>query len=301
MERLIDPKTLARVKDMPLIAKTVADGFLHGLHQSRQRGVGIEFSQYRSYEDGDELGRIDWKLFARSDKYFVREAERESEIAVWFVLDTSASMQVGSASETKQPHWSKLDYAAHLIATLSYLAFRQGDRIGFMALSADKQHVVPLGSGEQHWSAILLELARLKAGFFFPPLAQISKIIHPLQSAGLLFVISDFYQRRDELNDLLQALAVGRTEVAAIQLTTKDEAEFPYKGVVRFEDAETGEQILISAKGACEAYQKRWVQFQTELQQYTSALSIPLSCINIDNPMDQAIYDFLDSRRKVIR
>ena len=100
MERLIDPRTLARVKHLPLIAKTVADGFLHGLQQSHQRGIGIEFSQYRAYEPGDPLSRIDWKLFARSDRYFVREAERESEICMWFVLDASASMNQASEGIT---------------------------------------------------------------------------------------------------------------------------------------------------------------------------------------------------------
>ena len=89
MERFLESRTLARVKDLPLIARTVAEGFLHGIQSSHQRGIGVEFSQYRAYEPGDEPARIDWKLFARSDRYFVREAERESEIAVWFVLDCS--------------------------------------------------------------------------------------------------------------------------------------------------------------------------------------------------------------------
>ena len=92
MHRLIDPKTIARIKDLPLVAKTIAEGFLIGHQASTQRGVGLEFSQYRAYQEGDELNRIDWKLFARSDRYYVREAERESEIDVWFLLDSSASM-----------------------------------------------------------------------------------------------------------------------------------------------------------------------------------------------------------------
>lgn len=302
MEQFIDPKTLARVKDMPLIAKTVADGFLHGLHQSRQRGVGIEFSQYRPYGDGDDLSRIDWKLFARSDRYFVREAERESEIAVWFVLDASASMAIASDVTTsgKTP-WTKLNYAAHLVAVLSYLAYRQGDRIGFMALSSDRQHVVPLGGGEQHWSSILLELARVKPGAVFPGKEMVGTLLRSLQQPGMIIMVSDFFERADELLGFTQSLAGCKTEVSAIQLKTSDELAFPYKGAVRFEDAESGEQVLVSARNAKQFYHDAYAEFQAGLEAALLKQSADLTSINIDEPMDQAMYDFLKNRGKVVR
>ena len=299
MERFIDPKTLARVKDMPLIAKTVADGFLHGMHQSRQRGVGIEFSQYRSYEDGDDLGRIDWKLFARSDRYFVREAERESEIAVWFLLDASASMDVTSNSDTSAPRWSKLDYAAHLIATLSYIAHRQGDRIGLLALSSDGHHVIPLGSGEQHWTALLLELARIRAHKSFPLGSDIASLLRPLQVPGLVFVISDFFEHDTEILDVTRSLTGRHTEVAAAQLVNHAEIEFPYKGIVRFEDAETGEKIRISARDARAYYREKRAAFQSELELKLGQMGATLSSVNIDEPMDATIFEFLKSRMRV--
>jgi len=301
MERFIDPKTLARVKDMPLVAKTVADGFLHGLHQSRQRGVGIEFSQYRSYEDGDDLGRIDWKLFARSDRYFVREAERESEIAIWFLLDASASMGISSGEEGKPDLWSKLDYAAHLIATLSYIAYRQGDRIGFLALSGDGHHVIPLGGGDQHWTAILLELTRIRAAKAFPSPGKLSAILKPLQVPGLIFVISDFYERENEILEVTKSLSGRHTEVAAVQLVNNGEEDFPYKGIIRFEDAETGEQVRISARDAEAHYRTKRAAFQTELEQKLGQMSVALSTVNVDDPMDQSIADFLKSRERVER
>ena len=301
MERFIDPKTLARVKDMPLVAKTVADGFLHGLHQSRQRGVGIEFSQYRSYEDGDDLGRIDWKLFARSDRYFVREAERESEIAVWFLLDASASMGVSSGVDGEKTGWTKLDYAAHLIATLSYIAYRQGDRVGLVALSGDGHHVVPLGSGDQHWTAILLELARIRASKAFPSPGNISAVLRPLQVPGLIFVVSDFFERNSEILELTKSLTGRHTEVAAAQLINAAEEAFPYKGIIRFEDAETGEQVRISARDAETHYKDARAQFQNTLEQKLGQMSVALSRVNVDEPMDQTMFDFLKSRERVER
>ena len=297
MERFIDPRTLARVKDLPLIAKTVADGFLHGLQQSHQRGIGIEFSQYRSYEPGDPLSRIDWKLFARSDRYFVREAERESEIAMWFVLDTSASMNV--ASENRSGAWTKFEYARHLLATLSYIGQQQGDHVGMLALSGDQQHLLPPASGERHWHRLLKQLTTIGHGDKFPQATQIKSAIQRLQKTGLIFVISDFYQISDELNEFMKQVSAGRTEVVAMQLQTTDEIEFPYKGAIRFEDLETGEQALVSAGAARETWQRSLASHQQELESFLQRHQVSLNRINIDKPMDQALYDFLVCRQIV--
>ena len=297
MERFIDPRTLARVKDLPLIAKTVADGFLHGLQHSHQRGIGIEFSQYRAYEPGDPLSRIDWKLFARSDRYFVREAERESEIAMWFVLDASASMNL--ASENRPGGWTKFEYARHLLATMSYIGQQQGDHVGMLALAGDRQHLLPPASGERHWHRLLKQLTTIGHGDSFPQALQIKSAIQRLQKTGLIFIISDFYQVSDELNEFIKQVSAGRTEVVAMQLHTTDELEFPYKGAIRFEDLETGEQVLVSAAAARDTWQTSLASHQQELEDFLQRHRVSLHRVNIDKPMDQALYDFLICRQAV--
>ncbi|MGA9572830.1 MAG: DUF58 domain-containing protein [Lysobacterales bacterium] len=299
MERFIDPLTLARVKDLPLIAKTVADGFLHGMQQSHQRGIGIEFSQYRGYEPGDPLSRIDWKLFARSDRYFVREAERESEVAMWFVLDASASMNL--ASENKPGAWNKFEYGRHLLATLSYIGQQQGDHVGLLALSGDRQYLLPPGSGERHWHRLLKELVTVKSGERFPHPALVKTAIERLQKTGLIFIISDFYQISNELNDFIIQVSAGRNEVVAMQLQTTDELQFPYKGAIRFEDLESGEQVLVSATGARETWLGALDAHQKELQRFMHQQRVTLNHINIDMPMDKALFDFLTSRLRIRR
>lgn len=299
MERFIDPKTLARVKDLPLIARTVADGFLHGLQQSHQRGVGIEFSQYRAYEPGDPLSRIDWKLFARSDRYFVREAERESEIAMWFVLDASASMQL--ASEASAESWSKFEYARHLLATLSYIGQKQGDHVGLLALAGEQQYLLPPGSGERHWHRLLKHLSKIKSGDKFPDPNVIKSAIKRLQKPGIIFIISDFYQLSDELHRFITQVSAGTTEVLAMQLQCDDERQFPYKGAIRFEDLESKEQVLVSANSARKTWLDALEYHQQELEGFLQQHRISLSTINIDQPMDQALFDFLISRQKLQR
>lgn len=297
MERFIDPLTLARVKNLPLIAKTVADGFLHGLQPSRQRGIGIEFSQYRAYEPGDPFSRIDWKLFARSDRYFVREAERESEIAIWFVLDASASMQLASGGQNGA--WSKFEYGRHLLATLSYIGQLQGDHVGLLALSGDRQTLLPPGSGERHWHRLLKQLSRVKGGDRFPDAVAVNTVIQRLQKTGLIFIISDFYQLSNELNDFVSQVSAGHNEVVAMQLQTRDEVTFPYKGAIRFEDLETREQVLVSAAAARESWLQSLATHQRELERFMQQQQVGLSRINIDEPMDAALFDFLTCRLKM--
>lgn len=297
MERFIDPRTLARVKDMPLIAKTVADGFLHGLQQSHQRGVGVEFSQYRQYEPGDPLSRIDWKLFARSDRYFVREAERESEITMWFVIDASASMQ--QAEDANPEAWSKFEYARHLVATLSYISQKQGDNFGLLVLAGNQQMLLPPGNGERHWHRLLKMLTQLESAATFPDAGTIKSAINRLQKNSLVFIISDFYQISNEIDEFINQVSAGHNEVVALQLQCQDELSFPYKGAIRFEDLETGEQVLVSASSARESWQMALKKHHKKLLKFMRQRQVALQSININQPMDQALYDFLSSRQKL--
>lgn len=299
MHKFVDPKALARIKDLPLVAKTLAQGFLHGLHSSMQRGVGIEFSQYRVYEPGDDLSKVDWKLFARSDKYFVCEAERESDINVWFVLDTSTSMLQKSNVSKINDAWDKLEYARFLLSTASYLAQKQGDNVGFLALSSINQTYLPAHSGERHWQKIVLALSRLKATDVFPPVETILKQLGTMQNNGVIFVISDFHQKNNEIVELVGQLSNSRTEVVTIQLTCEDEERFPYTGVVRFEDLETKEQILVSAKQIKDKYFSEKLKSQTELTSQLAKMKTQHFVTNIDDPLDKVLFDIFKARNKV--
>ncbi|MEW6998508.1 DUF58 domain-containing protein [Colwelliaceae bacterium BS250] len=303
METFIDPKTLARIKDLPLIAKTVAEGFLHGVQPSQQRGIGIEFSQYRSYEPGDDLSRIDWKLFGRSDRYFVREAERESETTIWLVLDASASMTQQSQPQNltaaeQNNGWSKFDYGRHLIATIAYLALKQGDSVGFMGLSSEQLSFLPAGGGDQQWHRILQQLSTLNSGAVFPNKNLIKPHIEQLQRSGLVFLISDFYQANNEITQTLKQLAHGQSEVVAMHLLCSDELNFPYKGAIRFRDSETKEEVLVASANAKEIYQQALQQHLTELKKQLTQLRISHNQVNIEQPLDQVLYDYLQLRAK---
>ena len=292
MERFLDPRTLARVKDMPLVARSVAEGFLSGIQPSQQRGVGIEFSQYRAYEPGDEPKRIDWKLFARSDRYFVREADRESEITTWIVIDCSRSM----AQRSESGAWDKFDYARHLAATLAYLAQRQGDLPGLLMLNTEQQQIVPPAAGERQWHRILRALHAVSAEGRFPADARLLSLVSKLQLPSLVVVISDFHETRDELLSFMRGVATSRNDVIALQLLCEDETAFPFRGAVNFEDLESGERVLVSGRAARARYLEALDDYETRLRQAMAQLDIDLETVDIDRPLDAALQAFLQRR-----
>lgn len=296
MHSLIDPLVLASIKDMPLVAKTVAQGLLHGLHGSVQRGTGLEFSQYRAYEPGDALGNIDWKLFARSDRYFVREAERESNINIWLVIDASASMLQNSSESTLA--WHKFDYAKHLLATIAYIANNQGDATGLLGLSSESLHFSPALPGNQHWQKLLVQLSQMSSGSVFPSAHVLQHQLSRMQSNSLIFVLSDFYQKDNEIIELMQNLVGKRTEVIAVQLESNDELTFPYKGQIRFEDRESKQQVLVSADDVKNDYLEARQTWQEALKKTFNQLNIQHCIANIDQPLDKTLHHFLAARQK---
>ncbi len=301
MQKYIDPITLAKIKNLPLVAKIVAEGFLQGLQPSIQRGVGIEFSQYRSYEIGDELARIDWKLFARSDRYFVRETERESEINVWFLMDSSHSMQIKSDSKKRINQWHKLDYAKHLIASLAYLSKKQGDSFAFVGLSDDELQLLPLGNNENHWTKLLLALSRTINGKFFPKLEQTQNLIGPIQKPSIIFLISDFFQESDEIVQFLDKLNHSNCEVVALQLVCNDEINFDYKGPLRFKDIESHRETLVSASSIKKNYHSVYQNYHNQLKKSFDKKNISYCQFNIDEPFDSILYEYLRQRNRIIR
>ncbi|WP_196138921.1 DUF58 domain-containing protein [Aliikangiella sp. G2MR2-5] len=295
MEKFIDPRILARIKDLPLIAKCVAEGFLFGLQESRQRGVGVEFSQYRPYETGDELSRIDWKLFARSDRYFVHEAERESEIDVWFLLDSSASMAQKSES---QESIDKLTYSKYLLASLAYLSIQQGDSVGFMNFSKQNFEIVPPGNGIKQFQRLLIHLSSLEAKNYFPDIQELIPYLHYFQRPSLIFLISDFSQHHNEISQFLGKINTSLSEVVAIHLNSPEDADFTYRGAVRFKDLETREEVLVNANEAAKYYSMAREEYIKELKTELMSKNIGYANFNTGQPLDYVLMEYLKQRKR---
>ncbi|MET0232164.1 MAG: DUF58 domain-containing protein, partial [Rhodanobacteraceae bacterium] len=205
---LIPADVRARLKNLRLRARNGAGGDGLGQHQSRSRGAGLEFAQYRAYEPGDEPRRIDWKLYARSDRYFVRESERDSPLTLWLVIDASASM---TQADTARRDWRKLDAAKTIAACAIELALRQGDRFGLVALGAGGPKLVTADAGSRHRDRCMLELERIDAAGEWPPEPALRPLWERVRASSLVLVLSDFFD--DAPAALALRFAAARREV----------------------------------------------------------------------------------------
>lgn len=235
----IPPQVRARLKDLRLTSRRAVGLHGIGLHHSRSRGAGLEFAQYRAYEPGDELRQVDWKLYARSDRFFVREAERESPLAVWLLIDATASM---TQQDAARPGWSRLDAAKGLAACVAELALRQGDRFGLVALREDGVRLLAPGAGVRQRDRLLLELHALSAQGAWPATEQLRPLWERIGSGDLVVLLSDGFD--EAAINVAERLAVARREVLSIQILTAEERDFPFQGGHRFRDTETGEELL---------------------------------------------------------
>ena len=230
------PALLAHTADLHLVIRHVLAGLGHGIHAGRERGAGVEFSEYRAYAPGDEWRRVDWKLLARADRYYVREAERDSHVAVWLWLDATASMAEPSRAMRGV---DKLTYARTLLACLAGIAQRQGDAFGLIVCSGGKVQFTPAARGPRQMQRVLAQLARAQPAGMLPPAAQLRASLHFARSPSLIFAASDFLDWPSAQSEALLRLRRMRHDVRALCLHTEAErdASFP-EGAYR--DPETG-------------------------------------------------------------
>lgn len=274
----------SRLKGLRLVTRRAVGGQGIGLHQSHSRGAGLEFAQYRAYERGDEPRQIDWKLYARSDKFFVREAERESPVAVWILMDASASM--GQADEDR-PDWSRLDAAKALAQGMAEMALRQGDRFGWAALSDQGLKLLPPTSGARQRDRLLLELAPLRAGGGFARDDQLAPVWERIGARDLVVVLSDGFE--PGVVDLMEKLAAAGREVLAVEMLTVGERDFPFRGGRRFRDPETGEELLGDGPALRAEFLRRFGEARAALHTRLDRAGVRHAEHVLDQPLDQPL------------
>lgn len=259
-----------------------------GQHASRSRGAGLEFAQYRAYEPGDELRQIDWKLYARADRFFVRESERESPITIWLLLDTSASMQ---QADRAQPRWTRLDAARSLAACVAELAIAQGDRFGMAALGGDGLSLLPAATGLRQRDLLHLQLGRLRAQGQWPPIDAARPLWERVAATDLVLAVGDGFD--EGFVTLLCRLSAARREVVFAQLLSAEERDFPFTDGHRFIDPETGEELPGDGRSLRAGYLQQFAQAQAALQARLHAAGVRMATGYLDQPVDsvlQALY-----------
>jgi uncharacterized protein (DUF58 family) len=281
---LIPPDVRARLRTLRLAGRRVHGGDGFGLHRSRSRGAGLEFAQYRAYEPGDELRMVDWKLYARSDRFFVREAERDSPLTAWVLVDATASM--GQADATRAD-WSRLDAARALAACVLELAVRQGDRFGVAAIAGDGLRLVPAGAGPRHRDRCLHELAAVRASGAWPAEATLRPLWERIGAGQLALLLSDDFD--DGAVTLMERLSAARRDVLNVQLLTVGERDFPFRGGHRFHDPETGAELVGDGESSRAGFLQRFAAARRALDARLAAAGVRRAEYVLDEPLDRPL------------
>jgi len=281
---LIPAEVRSRLRTLVLRARRTAGQQGVGLHASRSRGAGLEFAQYRAYEPGDELRQIDWKLYGRSDRFFVREAERESPLTLWIVLDASAS---ASQADQARPQYNRLDALRGVAACAAECALRQGDRFGLIVFGGNGVQLVPAATGARQRDRLWLALHGLRASGGWPPAEQQRVAWERSAADDLILMLGDGF---DEAGIALsERLAAARREVVQLQVLGADERDFPFRGGHRFRDPETGEELLGDAAALRADYLRRFAQAMREREARWQAAGIRHATQYLDEPLDAGL------------
>ena len=240
---LMDPQTLSQLGGVELIARQVVEGFIMGLHRSPHRGFSAEFAELRAYQPGDDLRHIDWRMFGRSDRYYVKQFEEETNLRAYILVDVSTSMGWSSNPDSLP---SKLWYAKHLAASLAFILLRQGDSVGVVAFHDTVVERVQARGGRRQWSELARKMTALQATGGTSAEGALRDLAVRLRRAGLVVLLSDLLVRPDETLTALKFLRHHGHEVLVFHLLDPGERELPAASEARFYDPETNDELLVS-------------------------------------------------------
>ena len=290
--RFVDPKILARIGSLDLLARTVVDGFINGLHRAPYFGASIDFAEHRGYVAGDDIRRVDWRLYARTDRYYVKQYEADTNTNFCVLLDVSRSMGFASRGI------SKLEYSCFLSACLAYLAHRQRDRVGIVTFdSAVVEHVPP---SAKHFDMVLHALDRATAT---RPggLRILNDLAEHFKRRSIVALISDFYEEPDAVLEAIKPLRFLGNDLIVFHVLDPAEIDFTYEDASAFEDLESGDQIPIVPEALTEQYRALIRAHSTALAEKFSEHRIDYTLVNTAEPLDRSLFSYLSSRERLMR
>ena len=290
--RFIDPKVLMKIQNLELVARSVVEGFVQGLHRSPYLGFSVDFASYRQYMPGDEIRRIDWNVFSRSDKLYIKLYEGETNTRVLVLLDVSGSMNYGSG-EVK-----KIDYGRILAACLSYFAYHQRDGVGLLTFDTEIRSHVPASRRRGQLMTILAEIDRVQPSElteFRKPLRFLAEF---LTRRGVIVLISDLYDEPENIISGLKVLKAKGNDIIVFHIMDNFELTFPFEDMAQFEDMETKRKLHVIPEYLRTQYLRILKDHMERIRKELSGLRIDYCLIDTSKPLDAALFSYLASRSK---
>ena len=288
----LDPSVLAGLDNLELRARVVVEGFLSGLHKSPNRGFSVEFNDYRHYQRGDDMRHVDWKLYARSDKFYIKQYEDETNVRCVILLDTSASMAYSSGGA------SKLDYGVTLASALSYFVMRQRDAVGLITFDDEIRDYIPAKCRQPHLMHILRTLSKLKSGKKTNAVKPLTDLAASLNKKSFVILISDMLDDEERVIRTLQNLRGMGNEVITFQIMDDAELKFPFNEASEFIDMEEGESYITSPASIRKAYLENLNKFLSYCRKKCQSSGVDYCLLNTAMPLDEALSSYMAKRSK---
>ncbi len=291
--RFVDPRVLARIGNLELLAKTVVDGFINGLHRSPYFGASVDFAEHRGYMPGDDIRRVDWKLYARTDRYYLKEYEADTNSNFSVILDISKSMTFASRGV------SKLEYGKYIGACLAYFAQKQRDRIGCITFDSDiVAHIPP---SAKHLERVLHTLDRVKSERKGDLKVPMQKMAEHFGRRGILLIVSDLYEDPEAVIEAIKPLRFRGNDIIVFHVMDPAEIEFSFDEASSFQDLETGEQIPVVPSALADEYRRLVQEHIAALASRMAANRVDYALINTATPLDYALFKYLSARQRLSR
>ncbi|MGD8321155.1 MAG: DUF58 domain-containing protein [Gemmatimonadota bacterium] len=293
---LLDPATLAELGGIELIAREVVEGFLMGLHRSPHRGFSAEFAELRAYQAGDDLRYIDWRMYGRSDRFYVKQFEEETNLRAHILLDVSESMGWSSDPDLLP---SKLWYAKHLAASLALILLRQGDSVGMAAFHDRVVERVQARGGRRQWNELVRRLRPLEAKGGTSAETALRDLAVRLRRRGLVILLSDLLVTPEETRTALRFLRHHGHEVLVFHLVDPGERDLPAAPEARFYDPETGRELTVSVADIRSEYRRAVAQALSEWERSLKPQGIDYVVVDTDRPLSLALRSYLRKRERL--
>ncbi len=292
-KKYLHPETVAKLDNMALRARLVVEGYIIGQHKSPYHGFSVEFAEHRAYGPGDEIRHVDWKLYGKTDRYYVKQYEEETNLKVYILLDISRSMKYTSKTV------SKLDYASYLSAALSYLMLNQRDGTGLILFDEKIQTFIPPRSTSSHLNTILKHLEKPKLGSD----TEIGSVLHEMaeriKKRGLIILISDLMDDQESVLSGLKHFRHNKQEVILFHILDRKEVDFDFNARTRFKDMESGSLLTTEPWQIKSSYKKRIQLLQDEYKKQCRKQLIDYVPLFTDQSLDIALNSYLNKRQKL--
>ncbi len=293
ISEFLRPETVSRLANMDLLARLIVEGFIAGLHRSPYHGFSVEFAEYRQYNDGESTRNIDWKIFAKTDRYYTRIFEDETNLKATLLLDRSASMAFGSAGVTK------LRYGTLLCAALAYLMIKQRDAVGLAVFDEKINTMIPHRSVRRQLFYLMKTLGEIVPGSKTEISGTLHEMAERIRRKGLIVLISDLFDEPDRIISGLKHFRHRGHEIVVFHLLDPLELTLDYGGEVRFVDLETGEKLRSRPWMIKKEYRRDVGLWAAGLERSCKENSIDYNLVTIDTPFDQALVSYLNKRQRM--